>query len=210
VNEPYTIYVDPNAESTFPGFKTLVHALSWLISGVKTPIEKATSWMSPQSNAAERRPLMQDRHGGYLGTENSLASEEAYFDDDASSGDFPDGYVARYANLPSVEDQWLSHYREKLFIGATIGSLTAALLLVFVAGLLVTTGRHRLRAQVDAGVIVGIVSSLFFAMLGFTMMVYRWARVGLLYKICVTTSFITTCILSGVLLVLVVGNTRFP
>jgi hypothetical protein len=39
--------------------------------------------------------------------------------------------------------------------------------------LLVATGKHKLRVEVDAGVIVGVVSSLFFATLGFCTMLYR-------------------------------------
>jgi hypothetical protein len=210
VSEPYTIYIDPDAEPIFPGVKTVVYVFSWLSSGVKTPIEKLMSLMSPQSDAEERRPLIQDRNGGYLGTGNSPTIGEADFDDDASSSDFPGGYVAHYATLPSIKDQRLSRNRERILVGVTIGSLAAALLLIFVAGLLVTTGRHRLRVEVDAGVIVGIVSSLLFAALGFTTMVYRWARVGWLHKISVTMCFITTCILSGALLVLIMGNTRLP
>jgi hypothetical protein len=193
----------------FPGVKTVVYVFSWLGSGVRA-IEKVISLMTPQSNAGERRPLMQDRNIGYLGTKNPPTIREADFDDDTSSSDFPGGYMAHYAALPSVEDQRLSRNREKLLIGATIGSLAAALLLIFAAGLLVTTGRHRLRAEVDAGVIVGIVSGLLFATLGFTIMVYRWSRIGWLHKICVTMSFLTTSVLSGVLLVLIMGNTNFP
>ena len=60
-----------------------------------------------------------------------------------------------------------------------------------------TTGKHKLRVEVDAGVIVGVVSSLFFATLGFCTMLHR-SLVGV--------TFAGVCILNGILLIIVVDK----
>jgi hypothetical protein len=209
INEPYTIYIDPDAESTFPGVKTVVYVFSRLSSGVKFPIEKFKTWLSPPGSTDERRPLTSESHGGYFTTHtNSFNVIETDVDDDASSSDFPIGYNAHYATFPSISDQKLMRHREKLLFRGTVASFVAAFLLLFIASLLVFTGRHHLRIEVDAGVIVGVVASLFFATLGFTIMLYRWRRLGLLHILCGTASFLADCVLSGLLLVLVMGNTK--
>lgn len=205
-NEPYTIFIDPHEEATFPGAKTVTYIYTALSSKAKIPIEKVKGWLSPQSTPNERRSLIGHEHGGYFNNQpNSPLGTDV--DDDSSSSDFPNGYDAHYATFPSVEDQKLRRYREKLLFQATVGSFLAAFLLLIISSLLVATGRHRLRVEVDAGVIVGVVASLLFATLGFTTMLYRYARIGWVQRFSVTLSFLLVCVLSGMLLVLVMGNT---
>jgi hypothetical protein len=72
--------------------------------------------------------------------------------------------------------------------------------------LLVATGKHKLRVEVEAGAIVGVVSSLFFITLGFGTMLYRSDTLGWMRRGLVTTTFTGTCILNGVLLVIAMGR----
>jgi len=194
-NEPYTIYVNPGTESTFSGPSRLAS----LFSRVTAPMEQVRAWLNPSSSGGERRPL--------LGTSSSFTEQTETDVDDASSSDFPSGYAAHYATFPSINDQKFSRSRERLLFHSTIASFAAALVLVLVAGLLVATGRHKLRVEVDAGAIVGVVSSLFFATLGFGTMLYRTERLSWLHRICVICTFVGLCVLNGLLLVIVVGNT---
>lgn len=208
-NEPYTIYIDPDAESTFPGVKSVIYIFARLSLGVKVPMEKVKAWLSPHGTPDERRPLTSERPGGYFTTHsNSFFGTETDVDDDASSSDFPTGYDAHYAKFPSISDQRLVRNRENLLFYGTVASFFAAFLLLSIATILVFTGRHHLRVEVDAGVIVGVVASLFFATLGFAVMIYRWERLGLLHILCVATSFLADCVLSGLLLIFVMGNTK--
>jgi hypothetical protein len=209
VNEPYIIYIDPDAESTFPGVKSVAHVFTRLSSGVKVPMEKIKGWLSPRGTTDERRPLTSDTQTGYFTRHsNAFHGTDTDIDDDASSSDFPIGYKAHYATLPSISEQKLLRHREYLLFYGTVASFVAAFLLLIIATILVFTGRHHLRIEVDAGVIVGVVASLFFATLGFAIMIYRWERLGLLHISCVTASFLADCVLSGLLLILVMGNTR--
>jgi hypothetical protein len=209
VNEPYIIYVDPGAESAFPGVKSVIYVFTRLSSGVKVPIEKIKGWLSPHSTTEERRPLTSDAQNGYFTRHsNSFHGTETDVEEDASSSDFPIGYEAHYATFPSISDQKLVRHRENLLFYGTVASFVAAFLLLIVATILVFTGRHHLRVEVDAGVIVGVVASIFFATLGFAVMIYRWERLRLLHILCVTASFLADCVLSGLLLILVMGNTK--
>jgi hypothetical protein len=198
-DEPYTIYINPNADSTFPGAQTV----QYFLSRAKMPMEKIKSWFSPTSSPGERRPLVGNGAGYFTEQTETDVDDEAY----ASSSDFPAGYTAHYATFPSVSDQKLSQRREQLLFQGTVGSFAAAVILLLVSGVLVATGKHKLRIEVDAGVIVGVVASLFFATLGFGTMLYRQERLSWLHRVCVGVTFVAVCVLNGMLLVLVAGNT---
>ena len=196
-NEPYTIFVDPDAESQFFGAKTIAH----IFSKARGPMEKVRGWLTPMASPRERRPLLQDR--GYF-TEQAETDVD---DIDASSSDFPSGYATHYATFPSIHDQRFARARERMLFRATIASFAASLALLLVASLLVATGKHKLHIEVDAGATVGIVSSLFFATLGFGTMLYRSEKLSWLHRGFVGATFAGMCIFNGILLVIVAGDT---
>ena len=200
-NEPYIIYVDPDSEATFPGAKTV----AYVISKAKKPIQKVKSWWSPNVSAGERQPLL--RNNGNFAPQSPTTDTEADDEAYASSSDFPGGYATHYATFPSVKDQKLSLYREKLLFRSTIGGFSAAAMLLLISGILLGAGRHRFRVEVDAGVTVGIVASLLFASMAFGCMLYQKERLGWLYRVCVGITFVAICVLNGMMLVLVAGNT---
>lgn len=195
-DEPYIIYVDPDTDTQIFGASTLAH----LFSKARGPMEKVRGWLGPTGSPRERQPLIQNT--GYS-TEHTETEADL---DDASSSDFPCGYATHYATFPSIRDQRLARSRERLLFISTIASFAAATVLLLVAGLLISTGKHKLRIEVDAGATVGIVSSLFFATLGFGTMLYRSERLSWYHRGIVTAAFVVVCVLNGILLVLVVGN----
>lgn len=171
-----------------------------LMSKARGPMEKVREWMGPMASPRERRPLL---------TSASYFPDQAETDadiDDASSSEFPSGYATHYATFPSIQDQRFTRARERLLFRATIASLAASIVLLLVASLLVATGRHKLHIEVDAGATVGIVSSLFFATLGFGTMLYRSEKLSWLHRSCVCVTFGAVCILNGILLVIVAGD----
>lgn len=202
-NDVYTIYVNPDAESTFPGAKTI----SVLFSKAMVPMEKVKGWFSPPSTPGEQRPLLGNGSGpnGYF-TEQT----ETDIDDDAyaSSSDFPTGYATHYATFPSVHDQKFAREREQLLLRGTIGAFMASVFLTLVASILVVTGKHKLRVEVDAGVFAGVASSLFFATLGFAAMLYKVDRVSTIHRSIVGLIFGVICIVNACIMVLVLGDTR--
>lgn len=202
-NEPYTIYVDPDSESMFPGSKAFTH----LMSSVKLPMEKIKDWLTPTHSPDEQRPLLGNGNGNGNGNSGGYFTETDIDDDAyASSSDFPTGYATHYATFPSVRDQKYIRSQEALLFYGTIVCFVAAVALFLVACLLIATGKHKLRVEVDVGTVIGIVSSFFFATLGLGTMLYRKERLGWLHKSTVGVAWIGLCVLNLMLLVLVVGN----
>lgn len=202
----YAIYVNPDEESAFPG-------LGYVRAVLGMPLEKAKQWFRTSGGSkdlngnTERRPLLQPNGGisqGYASTTaNTDSDEEGY----ASSSEFPrQGYVGLYA-FPSISEQKITRYRERVLLLATIGCFAASFILLAIAGLLIATGRHKLRVEVDAGVTVGAVASLFSACSGLGMMLYRRDPLTMLHRLAVWSAWVASCVLNGMLLVLVVGNT---
>ncbi|KAK2923151.1 hypothetical protein FoTM2_016673 [Fusarium oxysporum f. sp. vasinfectum] len=115
------------------------------------------------------------------------------------------GYTTHYA-LPSLSQQQAHLYREKTLFWGTVSSFVVSFLLFLVAGMLIFTGRHKLRDKVDAGVTTGVVASLFTACSALGMTIYRHDHTSLRYLLAVWTTFVTSCVLNGMLLILVVRN----
>ena len=143
-------------------------------------------------------------HDGDDDVDHDSTEEDDAF---ASDSDFPRGYETHYAALPSINDQRIVRYRETMLIRGTIGCFAAALMLLGVASILISTGKHKLRVEVDAGVIMGVVASLGFACAALGMSMARRGNVSMASTAAVWASFPIVCALNGAVLVLVMGNT---
>ncbi|KAK1724677.1 hypothetical protein CaCOL14_005477 [Colletotrichum acutatum] len=196
--EEYAIYINPDADMSFPGLDSMRAILA-------APFRHAKTWFSRRQTPEVQgllgsEPFLQS-YGGIspLGTDTD--------DEYASSDGMPtNGYATHYATLPSINEQQVRRYRERVLFWATIGCFGVSFLLLLVASILISTGRHKLRAEVDAGVTVGVVASLFSACLALGMSLYRHDDLGIWQRVAVYSSFFTACMLNGMLLILVVGN----
>lgn len=197
-DDRYAIYVYPEDSDSFPG-------LQYVQGLFKAPLKKARTWLK-LDKPGDRQPLLahSDLPRQYSSTiNNSDSDEEGGY---ASSDCYPStGYATHYA-LPSVGHQIASRYRENVLFWSTIGCFSASFVLLAIAGVLISTGKHRLRAEVDAGVIIGVIASLFSACSALGMMMYRDDPLTLSYRLMVWAAFTATCLCNGMLLILVVGN----
>ena len=144
-----------------------------------------------------------DDHDDDVDRESTEGDDDAF----ASDNDFPRGYETHYAALPSINDQRISRYRETMLVRGTIGCFAAALVLLGVATILIETGKHKLRVEVDAGVILGVMASLGFACAALGMSMARHGNVSMASQVAVWVAFAIVCSLNGAVLVLVMGNT---
>jgi hypothetical protein len=201
-DEPYTLLVDPNAEG-FPGEKYF----EYFFSKAKYPMESIKAWLSPPSTPPERQPLISNEPGGYFDSHQSTIDtdieDEAYA---SSSNDFPAGYATHYATFPSVSDQKFSRHRERMLFQTMLLTYSAALVMLLIAGILVATGRRKLKVEVDAGVLVGVLASLFFALIGLATMLYRQETLSWGHRICSWFTFLAICTLDGMLIYIVMGK----
>ena len=125
-------------------------------------MERVRSWFSsPTTSPGERRPLMPGRVDSYFNEQQSMVDTDMDDDAHASSNEFPAGYIAHYATFPSIHDQKFSRHREMLLFRGMLGAFAGALMLIIITSILFSTGRRKLRAEVDAGAVTGCVGSLF-------------------------------------------------
>ncbi|KFY92151.1 hypothetical protein V500_04281, partial [Pseudogymnoascus sp. VKM F-4518 (FW-2643)] len=169
--EPYTIAFDADDDGGFPGQQRMAKALAYL--GEKTSV---LGWWRPSSSSGtastkgERRALL-----------GSRASDGETVDDDIEVYDadgFPLGYETHYATFPSIATQRLTAQRSRLLLLALVACYISSALLLGISGILVATGRNRLRAEVDAGVIAGVVAALGFVGVGVRIGALRWETAG--------------------------------
>lgn len=200
-DDDYAIYINPDEGPAFPG-------LGYIQAIIGMPFEKAKQWFrTGHKDKSERRPLLGANGGilqGYASTQANTDSEEEGY---ASSEEMPThGYVGLYA-FPSIAEQKVVRYRERVLYLGTIGCFVASFVLLAIASLLISTGRHKLRVEVDAGVTVGVMLSLFCACSALGMTLYRKDKLTVIHRLIVWSAFVASCLLNGMLLVLVVGNT---
>ncbi|CAK7267857.1 hypothetical protein SEPCBS119000_002764 [Sporothrix epigloea] len=233
----YAIYLHPDDEEEFPGMATLVSfftvplekARKWMSSvGGRSDadhdplLSRAGAFPhygTTPSSGGEDSGLFDSLDQHVPGGGDPEQAAEVHRGDDmdhdsteeddafASDSDFPRGYKTHYAALPSINDQHISRYRETMLVRGTIGCFLAALVLLGVASILIETGKHKLRVEVDAGVILGVVASLGFACAALGMSMARYGNVTMLSQVLVWVVFATICALNGAVLVLVMGNT---
>ncbi|KAI0134387.1 hypothetical protein BJ170DRAFT_679280 [Xylariales sp. AK1849] len=208
-DESYYIHINPEDSDGFPGMDTMRN-----LFGV--PVEKLRSLFSRSSSKdAERQSLLNGTSRPQIDyfsvrPSSSTTDNDATEDEDtASSTDYPAyGYAAHYAALPSVEEQRMERFREAVLHRSLVLFYLVAIVLLVVAGVLVATGRHKLRLEVDAGVTLAVVASLFTGCMGLGAMLYRQDKLSVMYQLAVWMTFIATCMLNGMLLVLVVGSSN--
>lgn len=226
VDGSYAIYIDPTEDVGFPGMATLVAMF-------QVPVEKARTWLgrghAQVAPGPEHGPLLT---GGTYGYGSAQASYRSSIPDDSSSAtdteaedgpsrgprshtpgwrraSYPTSDAA--APLPTVDDQrvvarYWTRYRARVLSRATLGAFAVSFVFLGLTGVLIATGRNKMRAEVDAGVAVGAMASLACACAALSMNVTRANAQGWGRALAVWGAFATVCVLNGVLLVLVVGR----
>ncbi|KAK0708376.1 hypothetical protein B0H67DRAFT_648448 [Lasiosphaeris hirsuta] len=232
----YAIYINPD-DAGFPGIAAIASFFTAPVRKVNEWMKvRSPSDLdhNNQAEADENGPLLPSLSISPYGTARvnadyfaqtlgAGAGSETEADDDlnqpsrrgsygyeSSNEEFPTGYKAHYAALPSVQAQSLALYRERVLFWGTWWCFLASYLLMGIAALLIMTGRHKLRLEVDAGVTLGIMTSLGAACAALGMSFSRQDVLGCGAKLAVWTAFMTVCVLNGILLVLVVGNAPLP
>ena len=162
-----------------PGGRDRSGALSSSLGNAETDVEDDS-----------RRPSRRGSYGGYA----------------SSQDEFPSGYRPIYAALPSINEQRIAKYRDTMLVRGTWGCYAVACVLMGIAAVLVSTGRHKKRLEVDAGVTMGIMTSLGLACAAICMSGSREEKVSWLARLAAMGMFAAICLVNGILLVLVVRN----
>ncbi|MCJ1389244.1 hypothetical protein MMC18_002100 [Xylographa bjoerkii] len=201
-DEAYTIFIDPNAQSTFPGVASISKMITAVSNTAKQTSEKVTAWLRPssESSSTEYRPLINDYFS------QRPRAEDTDLDSDNSSAENvpqPRRYSTFQANQRSLQSKAAAN-RESLLLRCCIASFVASLMLLAIAAVLTTTARKRYVRRADVGTLVGMVFSLVFAMLGVGMMTAWKENVGLVQKSGVFLVFALICVANAILVMVVI------
>lgn len=194
-DEAYTIYVDPNASYSLPTAAAVSKLFGSLSSSIKASEKTILHWLrsSQRTSHGEQRPLF----------DGECSPNTA--DSDQSDTEFSNKVVGpsshrRYSTFPAVSQAPAVRAREAFLFHSCVASFASSLILLIVAAILVTTGRRKAANTVDAGVIIGVISSLVFAVMGVGSMVRRKDDVGWVHRAIAFLIFVCVVFASGVLL----------
>lgn len=203
-NEAYTIFVDPNAQSSFPGVASITNLFTAVSIAAKTSSENVKAWLlrSSRIKSDERQPLV----GDYF--DQRPSAEDTDFDSDNSSAEYlPNS--RRYSTFPTRRYSTQAHAaasRESLLARGCVASFFASVILLVIATVLTSTARRRYIRTADVGTLVGVVSSLVFGALGMGMMIARKENAGWGQRSVVFALFAMMCAGNAVLLLAVVRS----
>lgn len=194
-DEAYTIFVDPNASYTIPGAAAVSRLFRSLSSSIKASEKTILHWLrsSQKTRHGERRPLVD-------GECSPSTADSDQSDVGSSTTPVKPSPHRRYSTFPALSQPPAVRARETLLFRSCIASFASSFLLLVVAAILVTTGRRKAANTVDAGVILGVVSSLVFAVMGVGSMVRRKNDVGWLHRAVVLLVFVCIVLASSILL----------
>ncbi|KAK4447892.1 hypothetical protein QBC34DRAFT_449825 [Podospora aff. communis PSN243] len=157
LDSTYAIYINPDEDTGFPGIATLT-------AFFKAPIETVNQWVSNSSRASgnasedeEQARLLPPSSDGYGSVNSSYFSSHVAVNSDTEAEDESPamsgrrGYKPYYAAVPSIREQHLVRSREGVLCWGTWACFAASFALMGIAAILIKTGRHRMRLEVDAG-----------------------------------------------------------
>ena len=207
----YTIYVNPDEPFKVPGAETLSKAFSAVSQGFGSVKQRIISWLpfrSERSEAGAREPLLgvqrsnqdledsSDSDGNVVIARRNPTRKPRGSATEASSG-------SRISSTEALRHRKIRQSHEKTLFRTYSAAFLVAYGLLMVSAILRSTGRHKARAEVDAGAIVGVVAAMGCGIGGVSLMLSRKEPLPWLHRAAVILAFCIVCIGSGFLLTLI-------
>lgn len=201
--DDYAIYINPDEDMHIPGLEFIKSTLAQPLATARSFFTLRAPWSVNNNNnnnnyGGERAPLLGAFHTP-TGQRQSDTEDEYTSCDELPS----DGYATHYAAFPSVHEQRATLQRDTTLFWVTVGSFVVSFVLIAITSALIATGRHKMRLEVEAGVTVGIITSLFSACVGLGITMTRTDDMPIWHHISLWLAFLSVCVLNGMLLVLV-------
>ena len=190
-SEPYTIFIDPQASSTFPGMTMI----SYFAKSAKSSTQRIKSWLrGEQSSEAERQSLIEGRRTTSSSSDESSDLESGRQYTVQSWKDSHGRILFSQGSQIRTRDTWLT--------GTSVAALLISYILLFLVMVLVATGRRKAVATTDVGVLVGAAFSLALAFGGLIALSLRRPTKWIWWAIAVLL-FVSSIVGNGVLLAIV-------
>ena len=205
----YTIYVNPDEPSHFPGPEAISKTFSALYDGLSSGTRHLISWLPSLdrgSTGREREPLLADqRNIHYLeDSSDSDGNPEAADKGRHRTSRVRAGSEVRSSSTP--RQHTVRGYRETFIFRTYVTAFILSYTILALSAILQSTGRHKASIEVDTGVIIGAVIALFCGIGGVGLMVSRQEPLSWLHRAAVVLAFCVVCAGGGYLLALV-GST---
>jgi hypothetical protein len=191
----YYIYCDPNASDKFPGQETAENffaKVKALFVRPKPRDEESQSLLSPHSTDDSTTLTSSDDETRVQHLSPAIKRKEGK-KVRSSSGSY--GTITA-TTRPSL-DIITAYPSPRLLI--TILSFIASTIISLIIATLAATGKKKLIGEVDAGILLGVVGSLFFALVGMVSVVTGSEKLGIVRWTIIGTVFAAICIADGVL-----------
>ena len=194
-DEAFTIFVDPNASYNIPGAAAVSRLFDSLSSRIRASEERMLHWLRffRKTRHGEQQPLVD-------GERSPSTADTDQSDADISTRRIKQSPHRHYSTFPGLSQPPAMRAREALLFRSCIASFASSFILVVVATILITTGRRKAANAVDAGVIIGVGSSLVFAVMGVGSMLRREDNVGWLHRAVIILLFVCVVLSGGFLL----------
>lgn len=197
--DDYAILIEPDGKLLLPG-------LGYVLAVLHLPFEKFKYWFHV-NRSFERQPLLGEADSCPVTTRGNFSSSADLNEEGCNSlsDNTAYGFVTDNA-LVSIGEQEVLRYRENILWWVTVGCYAASFALLAISGALMSTGRHKLRMDIDAAITVGAACSLLIACSALGATLCRRDHLTMSYRVMVGSTFVASCLSNGMLLVLVVGN----
>lgn len=224
-DQVYTIYVNPDEDTHFPGAETVSKAFSAMYQSLGRTKRRIVSWLPMRSRKRDhdldaeeegvRRPLL----GGHNSSTDSDDDESS--DTDTSIPPCRSSKKRRSAirpatpgpcrklllrSQPNVTQDHIHTSCEKVLFHAYLGCYAISFILLLMSGIMKATSRYKAKMEVDAGIIVGVIAALGSAIMGISLMISREERLSWLHRILGGGTFLVICIGGGWMLAVVGQN----
>ena len=200
--EVYTIFVDPNKFSAFLGADAISKLVTSIALGAKALSRRVKSWLysEPQTTPNEQAPLLND----YLA--QSAFVDDSDVDDDISPESLIRDPRRRYSTFCQQRNYRARQSRDALLFRFCVASFVASFVLLGISAILTSTGRRKSALAVKLGVLVGVIWSLIFAIVGVGTLTARTKNLGWIHRAAVLLILTIICVGNGVLLANLSGN----
>ena len=177
-NEAYTIFVDPESSSDFPGGPTVTKLFDIVSAKIKPRLQKAKSWLRSSSSRKDQNQQPTPRDDYFT---QRPPAEDSDLDSSSSTEDLlpSNRNTRRYSTFPrppirqSASSIQARRARATLLLRCCLLSFLASFAFLLIAGVLEVTRRHRYIVAASIGSLVGMVASLLLAAVGVGMMIAR-------------------------------------
>lgn len=195
--------MDPHDISVFPGAASIFKLAASIATGVTSSAQRIKSWLGSEPKAApnEQDPLLAGCH-----PRSPSGEYDSHLEDQLTPGSMVTDPQRRYSTFADSRHAQIRQSRETLLFRFCIASFLTSYVLLGTAAILTSTGRRENALAVRLEVILGVVWSLIFAVVGVGATLARTRKLSWMHRAAVVLFVAIVCVGDGVVLAVLGGS----